>query len=102
MCERASTYNEALQKISNYSYDCILLDLMLPGGNGMDILNLLKCENRNDGIIIISAKNSLDDKINGLKIGADDFLSKPFHQAELNARIFSVIRRKQFDNSNNI
>jgi len=100
ICEKATTYNEALYKVLNYSYDCILLDLMLPGGDGMQILNFLKKENRNDGVIIISAKNSLEDKIHGLKIGADDFLSKPFHQAELNARVFSIIRRKQFDSAN--
>jgi DNA-binding response OmpR family regulator len=78
----------------------ILLDLMLPGGNGMDVLNELKLQNREDGVIIISAKNALEDKIEGLKLGADDYLSKPFHLSELSARLFSVIRRRNFANSN--
>lgn len=100
LCEMAADYSQALEKISNYNYDCILLDLMLPGGNGMKILELLKTQNKEDGVIIISAKNSLEDKINGLRIGADDYLAKPFHLPELAARIFSVIRRRNFNNSN--
>lgn len=102
LCEFASTYNQALDKIENYHYDCILLDIMLPGGNGMEILEELKKQDKQDGVIIISAKDALDDKIKGLQIGADDYLTKPFHLAELTARIYSVIRRKQFGNSNTI
>lgn len=99
-CEFASSYQKAIDKISAYTYDCILLDLMLPGGDGMKILETLKQQNKQDGVIIISAKGSMDDKIKGLQIGADDYLTKPFHLPELSARIFSIIRRKQFGNSN--
>lgn len=100
ICELASNYNQAQAKIAAYQYDCILLDLMLPGGSGMQILDELKSQNKQDGVIIISAKNSLDDRIKGLKLGADDYLAKPFHLSELAARIFSVIRRRNFANSN--
>lgn len=100
ICELASNYNQAQAKIAAYHYDCILLDLMLPGGSGMQILDELKSQNKQDGVIIISAKNSLDDRIKGLKLGADDYLAKPFHLSELAARIFSVIRRRKFANSN--
>ncbi|TCC99826.1 response regulator transcription factor [Pedobacter psychroterrae] len=100
LCELATDYPQALEKISNYQYDCILLDLMLPGGNGMSILKLLKAQNKEDGVIIISAKNSLEDKVSGLQIGADDYLAKPFHLPELAARIYSILRRKNFTNSN--
>jgi len=100
LCELATDYPQALDKISNYQYDCILLDLMLPGGNGMSILKLLKAQNKEDGVIIISAKNSLEDKVSGLQIGADDYLAKPFHLPELAARIYSILRRKNFTNSN--
>jgi len=96
-CRTASTYNEAADKIYNEVYDCILLDITLPGGNGLSLLKGLKIENRNDGVIIISAKNSQDDKIDGLNLGADDYITKPFHLPELVARIKSVIRRKRFD-----
>lgn len=99
-CEFAMDYQQALQKTEFHQYDCILLDLMLPGGDGMKILEKLKAENKADGLIIISAKNSLDDKIKGLQIGADDYLAKPFHLQELAARIYSVIRRRHFTNSN--
>lgn len=102
LCEFASTYHQALDKIETYHYDCILLDIMLPDGNGMKILEELKRQNKQDGVIIISAKDALDDKIQGLQIGADDYLTKPFHLAELTARIYSVIRRKQFGNSNTV
>lgn len=100
LCESASDYHEAIEKIYLHEYDCILLDLMLPGGDGLSILNELKKQNKQDGVIIISAKNSLEDKVAGLKLGADDYLAKPFHLAELSARIHSLIRRKQFDSNN--
>jgi len=100
LCEFASSFSEALHKIEMYQYDCILLDIMLPDGNGLKILEALKSQNKQDGVIIISAKNALDDKITGLQLGADDYLTKPFHLSELMARIYSVIRRKQFSNSN--
>ena len=92
--EEAEDYNSALNKINDYDYDCILLDIMLPGGSGLDILEELKKLHRADSVLIISAKDSLDDKVRGLELGADDYLTKPFHLAELNARIKSVIRRK--------
>lgn len=99
-CEIAPTFVEAVDKISRYDYDCILLDISLPDGNGLKILEELKKENKQEGVIIISAKNSLDDKIKGLEIGADDYLTKPFHLSELTARIYSLIRRRQFNSSN--
>ena len=102
LCEYAATFTEAIQKIEQHQYDCILLDIMLPDGNGLQILEELKAQNKQDGVIIISAKNALDDKIKGLQLGADDYLTKPFHLSELMARIYSVIRRKQFNNSNMI
>jgi DNA-binding response OmpR family regulator len=95
--ETSENFNSGLDKIVSYDYDCILLDIMLPGGNGLDLLQQLKNLNKTDSVIIISAKNSLDDKINGLNLGADDYLTKPFHLTELNARIKSVIRRKKMD-----
>ena len=101
-CEFAGTFSEAMMKIDSYGYDCILLDLMLPGGDGLKILEQLKKENKQEGVIIISAKNSVEDKIKGLQIGADDYLAKPFHLSELAARIYSILRRKQFGNVNTI
>ena len=100
ICEVALNFSEAIQKVEQFNYDCILLDITLPDGNGLKILEEIKNKDKQDGVIIISAKNSLDDKIKGLQIGADDYLTKPFHLSELNARIFSIIRRKQFNNSN--
>lgn len=100
LCEVAENYNQASEKILIYQYDCILLDLMLPDGSGLALLEELKKENKKDGVIIISAKNSIEDKVKGLQIGADDYLAKPFHHSELSARIHSIIRRKQFNSSN--
>jgi len=100
LCEFASSCSEALDKIQLYDYACILLDIGLPDGSGLTVLEKLKFQNKQDGVIIISAKNSVDDKIKGLQIGADDYLTKPFHLSELTARIYSIIRRKQFNNSN--
>lgn len=96
VCERAATLDEALSQTSLYRYDCILVDIGLPDGSGLDLIKKLKEEQSEAGIIIISAKNSLDDKISGLDLGADDYLTKPFHLSELSARIKALIRRKQF------
>ena len=100
VCEIADDYNKAIVKTELYDYDCILLDITLPGGNGLGILKELKANNKTDGVLIISAKNSLDDKIAGLTIGADDYLPKPFHLSELSARIAAIIRRKNFGGNN--
>lgn len=100
LCEQAFTYADARMKVDLYEYDCILLDLMLPGGDGLDILRCIRAKSDPAGVIIISAKDSLDDKIKGLEIGADDYLAKPFHLAELSMRIYAVIRRKEFSVNN--
>lgn len=100
--ETAFDFNSAFEKISLYDYACIILDISLPKGSGLDILKELKANNKADGVIIISAKNSLDDKIYGLKAGADDYLTKPFHLSELGARVAAIIRRKSFDGKNKI
>ena len=102
VCEVAYTAKEAEEKILIHDYDCILLDITLPDGNGLAILEKLKKAGNMDGVIIISAKNSIDDKIKGLNLGADDYLPKPFHLAELGARVSAVIRRKRFDGNNSI
>ncbi len=100
--EIVSDFSKAEYKTAIYDYDCILVDITLPNGNGLDIIKQLKKNKSKAGIIIISAKHSLDDKINGLTIGADDYLSKPFHLSELNARIKALERRKKFDGNNEI
>lgn len=93
--ETAENFNVALRKMEDYEYDCILLDITLPGGSGLDLLKRMKEVKKHDNVIIISAKDSLEDKVLGLELGADDYLAKPFHLVELNARIKSVIRRNQ-------
>jgi DNA-binding response OmpR family regulator len=102
VCELATTAAEAREKIPLFEYDCILLDIGLPDGNGLTILEDLKSKNKTDGVIIISAKSSLDDKVKGLNLGADDYLPKPFFMPELIARVSAVIRRKKFDGSNRV
>jgi DNA-binding response OmpR family regulator len=102
VCEIASTYIEGQDKLSIYEYDCIVLDINLPGGNGLDLLEELKKNKTNTGVIIISARHSLDDKIRGLNLGADDYLPKPFHLSELNARLNALLRRLKFEGSNDI
>ncbi len=99
ICETASDYNTAINKIELYDYDCILLDISLPGGSGLSLLQQLKQNNKLEGVLIISAKNSLEDRVEGLKLGADDYLPKPFHLSELSARIGAIIRRKNFNGS---
>lgn len=98
--ETASDFHSASEKIALYEYDCILLDITLPGGNGLQLLEEAKRTGKEENIIIISAKNSLEDKISGLALGADDYLTKPFHIAELNARIKAILRRKKLDGKN--
>jgi len=100
VCEQAFTSGEASAKIALYVYDCILLDLMLPDGNGLDLFEKINKTAPETGVIIISAKDSVDDKIKGLANGADDYLAKPFHLSELAMRIFALIRRRNFSNNN--
>ncbi len=102
VCEVAYTESEAVEKLQLFEYDCILLDLSLPDGNGLKILERLKKQNKTEGVIITTAKNSIEDKVQGLNLGADDYLAKPFHLPELVARISAVIRRKHFDGNNRI
>ncbi len=102
LCEQAFTYREAIDKIDMYTYDCILLDLNLPGGDGLKILEEIKERNIESGVIIISARGSLDDKIKGLQIGADDYLAKPFPLPELSIRIYALLRRQQFSHNNTL
>lgn len=102
LIETASDFEIASEKIALYDYDCILLDVMLPNGSGIDLLKQLKASQKAGNVIIISAKDSLDDKLKGLELGADDYLTKPFHIAELNARIKAVIRRNNLEGKNTI
>lgn len=102
VCEIAYTASEANEKILLFDYDCILLDISLPDGNGLKILEKLRDSNKTDGVIMITAKGSFDDRIAGLNLGADDYLPKPFYLPELSARISAVIRRKRFDGNNKI
>lgn len=95
--EAVNDFYSALDKINNYLYDCILLDIGLPGGSGIEVLEYLRDNAKSENVIIISAKDSLEDKIMGLNLGADDYLTKPFHLAELNARVKAVLRRKELD-----
>ena len=102
LVETAYTFYEAEDSLSTYIYDIIILDLTLPGGSGLDLIKLIKDMNRKAGLLIVSAKNSLDDKIMGLDMGADDYITKPFHLAELNSRIKSLARRRHFDGSSEL
>ncbi len=102
LCEQAFTFADAKMMAGSYDYDCVLLDLMLPGGDGLDILRSLRSRHKGEGVIIISAKDSIDDRVSGLEIGADDYLPKPFALAELSMRIYALIRRKEFSASNTI
>ncbi|MCB0396583.1 MAG: response regulator transcription factor [Flavobacteriales bacterium] len=95
VCEIAPDYSVAREKAGVYQYDCVLLDLTLPGGNGLDLIPVMKSEHPDTGIIILSARDSLDDRVKGLDLGADDYLTKPFHLSELNARVKSLLRRRQ-------
>lgn len=100
ICETAKEFNAASEKIHMNDYACIILDITLPNGSGLELLKEIKQQNKEDGVLIISARNSLDDRINGLNLGADDYLPKPFHLAELGARVAAIIRRKSFNGKN--
>ena len=102
VCERASTVETAQEKVNLYRYDCILVDITLPDGSGLNIIRELKQNQSEAGILVISAKDSLDDKVMGLDLGADDYLTKPFHLQELNARIRSIIRRRNAEGQQHI
>lgn len=97
ICQQVYTYADALDKIKAYDYDCIILDIMLPGGSGLQLLKYLKEMQKTDAVIIISAKNAIEDRVSGLMNGADDYLVKPFHLSELSARVSAIMRRKSFN-----
>ncbi len=101
-CEIAADFKTAIEKTELFDYDCILLDISLPDGNGLHVLKELKANRKADGVIIISAKHSIDDRIKGLQLGADDYLPKPFHLSELSARVAAIIRRRKFDGNSSI
>lgn len=94
VCDGAETYSAAIDKIEDRQYDCIILDINLPDGNGLRLLQHLRKQKKDDGVIIISARNSVQDRISGLDLGADDYLTKPFHLSELNARVKALLRRR--------
>jgi DNA-binding response OmpR family regulator len=94
LCEGATSYQQGIDKMEGFQYDCIILDINLPGGSGLQLLKYLRQNKKSEGVIIISARSSLDDKIAGLDLGADDYLTKPFHLSELFARVKALIRRK--------
>lgn len=100
ICEQAFDFQTAVEKIELYEYACIVLDINLPDGNGLALLKILKAESKTEGVIIVSARNAVEDKVSGLKDGADDYLTKPFHLPELGARVGAIIRRKSFEGKN--
>ncbi|WP_151089082.1 response regulator transcription factor [Hymenobacter baengnokdamensis] len=100
--EVAADFAQAYEKVKLYRYDCVLLDLTLPDGNGLDLLRALKAESSTTGVLVISARNGLDDRVAGLDLGADDYLAKPFHLSELNARLRAIIRRRRFQGQNHL
>lgn len=99
-CETAYDFYSAIEKIESFEYSCIILDITLPDGNGLQLLQELRRNKSADGVLIVSAKTSVDDKVKGLQTGADDYLAKPFHLSELCARVAAIIRRKSFDGNN--
>lgn len=102
ICEVAPSFWEAEDKITSFSYDIILLDIMLPDGNGLNLLRSIKRDHPDTGVLILSAKNALDDRITGLELGADDYLTKPFHLPELQARLKAIFRRRRMDGRNDV
>ena len=99
VCELAFTYQEAVEKVVSFGYDVLVLDIMLPDGNGLDVIQTLRKVNSEAGVLVVSAKDSLDDRVVGLNLGADDYLTKPFHLSELNARVKAIYRRKTLNNN---
>jgi DNA-binding response OmpR family regulator len=102
VCEPASNFFEAEDKLLSYNYDVVILDINLPDGNGLNLLKYVKEKSPETGVLIVSAKDSLDDKLKGLDLGADDYITKPFHLAELYSRVNSLLRRRKFEGNNNI
>lgn len=102
ICETATNFFEAEDKLITYKYDVIILDINLPDGNGLDLLKIVKEKSPETGVLIVSAKDSLDDRLKGLDLGADDYITKPFHLAELNSRVNSLLRRRKFEGNKNI
>lgn len=102
ICETAIDFDTAEEKVHLYNYDIVVVDINLPGGSGLDIIRRLKKINKETGVIVVSARNSLDNKIEGLDLGADDYITKPFDMAELIARVKALLRRRNFSGSNNV
>jgi len=102
ICEKATNFFDAEDKLISFNYDVVILDITLPDGSGIDLLKTIKDRDSSVGVLIVSAKNSLDDKLEGLDLGADDYITKPFHLAELNSRIKSLIRRQKFEGNDSI
>lgn len=102
VCQLSNTFTTAREKIELYDYDLFLIDIGLPDGNGLDLIEPIKQKGTNSGIIVVTAKNAIEDKIRGLDLGADDYLTKPFHKEELNARIRSILRRNKFERNNTV
>lgn len=102
ICETAPNFFEAEDKLITYKYDVVILDINLPDGNGLDLLKIVKEKSPETGVLIVSAKDSLDDRLKGLDLGADDYITKPFHLAELNSRVNSLLRRRKFEGNKNI
>ena len=102
VCEVATNLKDAVEKIDMYDYDCIVLDIGLPDGSGLKLIEELQKKDHQTGVVIVSARNSLEDRLTGLNIGADDYVTKPFYMPELVARIKSVFRRRSFQGQNEI